>query len=75
MIDNCQLEISLIHGNIPKTRTVEINGGDVEQMDIYKLYFENPRNGGGAIHRMWAEKQQVFITFKDSAGNQRNFIF
>lgn len=70
-IGDQQLEISLAPGGIPECvglRTVEISGGDVDFIEVYRQYFENPVNGGGAISKIWAEEQQLFITFKDAAG-------
>ncbi|XP_025094887.1 poly [ADP-ribose] polymerase 14-like isoform X2 [Pomacea canaliculata] len=69
-IGDRQLEISLAPGGIPECvglRTVEISGGDVDFIEVYRQYFENPVNGGGAISKIWAEEQQLFITFKDAA--------
>lgn len=72
-INDLQLEISLVPGGIPVSsgmRTVKIIGGDVEFPDTYKLYFENPKNGGGPISYMRAKKEahMFLITFADAAG-------
>lgn len=72
-INDLQLEVSLVPGDIPISsgmRTVKIIGGDVRFPDTYKLYFENPQNGGGPINCMRAmkEEQMFLITFADPAG-------
>ncbi|XP_025094903.1 uncharacterized protein LOC112564359 isoform X2 [Pomacea canaliculata] len=71
-INDLQLETSLVPRGIPISsgmRTVKIIGGDVQYPDTYKLYFENPQNGGGPISSMRAMKEarMFLITFADTA--------
>ena len=50
--------------------TVIIRNCDLENKDLYMLYFENPKKGGGEIKDFVVDKNQgaILITFEDPEG-------
>ncbi|KAK7479330.1 hypothetical protein BaRGS_00029408 [Batillaria attramentaria] len=52
-----------------KPCTVKVTGGDLDQEELYTMYFENPRKGGGAVSDVTVDRklQAIFVTFEDPA--------
>ena len=71
-VGNRQLEVKVAPVEVPTPpSTVMIRGGDLSKAEMYKLYFENPRKGGGDITDFTEdeEQQSILITFNDPEGN------
>lgn len=65
-----QLQVTLAPIDDPVTSppcTIKITGCDPEKEELYRLYFENSRRGGGAIKDLVVdkEKQVIYITFEE----------
>lgn len=71
-VGNRQLEVTVAPVEVPTPpSTVMIRGGDLSKAEMYRLYFENPRKGGGDITDFTVdeEQQSILITFDDPEGN------
>lgn len=57
--------------------TIKITRGDLQQLELYSLYFENPKKSGGGIikeTRVDEKDHAVYITFEDpESGWLRDF--
>lgn len=52
------------------TIEVKVRQQDLQNQENYLHYFENKRNGGGDVEKIWIDEEKgvIYITFTDSEG-------